>query len=64
MDLQYSVYYWDLSAFYPEDNNFSDSDGVLYPIGQKQQVSSVESWLHTPTETNGGHTLLKWVSIT
>lgn len=64
MDLQYSVYYWDLSAFYPEDNDFSDSDGVLYPVSEKQQVSSMESWLHTPTETNGQHTFLKQVNIT
>ena len=62
MDLEHSVYYGDLSAFYPEDDNLSDSDGVLYPVGEKQQVSSVESWLHTPTEMNGGYILLKWVT--
>lgn len=50
MDLKYSVHDWDLSAFYPEDDNLSDSDGILYPVGQEQQVSSVEGWLHTATE--------------
>lgn len=50
MNLQYSVYYWDLSAFYPEHNNLSNPDGILYPIGEKQEVSSVECWLHTSTE--------------
>lgn len=49
------MYYWDLSAFYPEDNNFSDSDWILYPVGQKQEVSSVESWLHTSTEIQQIH---------
>lgn len=52
MDFQYSVYYGDLSAFYPEDNNFSDSNGIFYSVGEKQKVSSVESWLHAPTETH------------
>ena len=47
------MYYWDLSALYPEDDNLSDSDGILYPVGQEQQVSSVESWLHTATEMKG-----------
>lgn len=59
MNLQYSVYYWDLSAFYPEDNNLSNSDWILYPVGQKQEVSSVESWLHTSTEIQKMPTLVK-----
>lgn len=40
---------WDLPAFYPEDNDLPDSDGVFYSVGQKKEISSVESWLHTPT---------------
>lgn len=40
---------WDLSAFYPEDDNLTDSDGIFYSVGQEKQVSSVESRLHTTT---------------
>lgn len=44
------MYYRDLSAFYSEDDDLSNSNGVFYSVGQKQKVSSVESWLHTPTK--------------
>lgn len=58
------MYDWDLSAFYPEDNNLSNSDGVLYPVGQEQEVSSVESWLHATTEIVGVYTWSKLESLT
>lgn len=47
VDLQHSVDNWDLSAFYPEDDNLADSDWIFYSVGQKKEVSSVESWFHT-----------------
>lgn len=52
MDLENSMYDWNLSAFYPEDDYLSDSDGIFNSIGQKQQISSVECWLHTTTGNN------------
>lgn len=53
MHFEDSVYYWDLSSFYPEDNNFSSSDGIFDSVGKKQKVSSVERRLHTPTRKQG-----------
>ena len=51
MNLQYSVYYGDLAALYPEDDDLPDPDGVLHPVGEEQQVSSVERRLHAATGT-------------
>ena len=51
MNLQYSVYYGDLAALYSEDDDLPDPDGVLHPVGEEQQVSSVERRLHAATET-------------
>lgn len=51
VDLQDSVYDGDLSAFNPEDNDLPHPDGILHPVGEKQQVSSVESRLHAATVT-------------
>ncbi|TNN55234.1 hypothetical protein EYF80_034587 [Liparis tanakae] len=44
MDLQYSVYYWNLSSFYPEDDNLSDSDRILHSVGLEESAAAILRW--------------------
>lgn len=47
-DTMYDRY---ISAIYFEYNNLSGSDGLIMVIGEEQEVSSIECWLHASTTT-------------
>lgn len=42
--------YRNFPSFYPKDDYFSHSDWIFNSVCEEQEISSVESRLHTPTE--------------
>lgn len=46
------VHYGDVPAFHLEHDNLADTDGFFPVVGQKQQVPSVEGWLHATAATS------------
>jgi len=60
MNLQHSVYDGDLPPLYPEDDDLAHADGVLHPVGEEQQVSSVERRLHAATGTTQAGRHFEW----
>lgn len=53
-----SVDYGYVSAFNLEDDDFSGSDWLVVVVGEKEQVTSVEGWLHTATKTKQDEDIL------
>lgn len=58
MKLEHPVDDGDVPPLHFEDHNVPDTDRVLLVVGQEEQVTPVECWLHAPTETEGSYTLL------
>lgn len=59
MDFQDTMDDRNFPSFYPKDDYFSHSDWIFNSVGEEQEISSVESRLHTPTEKRGEEQLNK-----
>lgn len=50
MNLQYTVNNGYITAFYLEHHYFPSTNRLMVIVGQKEEITTVECWLHAPTK--------------